>query len=223
MTRMRRHLSPALVISIIALIGAWGGPAVARALIDSKDVKDRSLQGRDVASSTITSRNVTGLRGSDIIPDSLEGSDINERTLNIPKVPLAEAADKVAGVKIERFAYDDPFGRSAVFYDAGGIRVTGFCNSGVLEISVVGVSNDGIVRSEVAAPGVAPIIQADNDFDENDQLSLLPADLNDMTGSLTYYETGGATLLIQYLAASALPESTGHQCLLGGVAIRTDG
>src|SRR4051794_32448092 len=131
---MRRHINPALVISIIALIGAWGGPAVARSLIGSKEVKDRSLQGRDIASSTITSRNVTALKGSDILPDSLDGSDISERTLNIPKVDAARKADSVNGVAIEPFNYADPEGKSQVFYDKGGLRVAAFCNNGVFEV-----------------------------------------------------------------------------------------
>ena len=221
--RPMRRPSPALAISIIALVGAWGGPAMAKALIDSGDIKDRSIKGRDVAGSTITSRNVTGLRGSDIVPDSLDGSDIDERTLNIPKVDAAEKADAVAGVHIERFAYADPEGKSEVFYDSGGLRVAGFCNNGQLEVSVTATADDGIIRNQVTAPDEATRTEADDDFDTGESLQLLPPALDDISGALTYYQPGGDALTIQYLAASNLPASTAHQCLLAGVAIRADG
>jgi hypothetical protein len=218
---MRRHLSAPLIISIIALIGAWGGPAMARALIDSASVKDRSLKGRDIASSTINSRIVTGLTGNDIVPDSLQGSDIQERTLN--KVASAVAADTVSGVTIEPFSYADPEGKSAIFFDKAGLRVAGFCNSGTLEATASATVDNAIVRNTTSTPGVIPVTVADNDFDEGEQISLIPANTNDSAGQLTFFEPDGGSVIVQYLAASALPIETGHQCLVSGVAIRTDG
>lgn len=215
-----RRINPALVISIIALIGSWGGPAVAAKLVDSGDVRDRSLKGRDIASATIGGRQVTGLTGRDIVPDSLQGSDIQERTLG--KVAEAAQADEVANVTIERFNYADPKGESQTFYDAGGLQVGGFCNSGVLEARASSTVDDAVMRHTITTPTTQTVVSADNDFDENETIDLLPPGLNDASGTVTLYEPGGETVLVQYLAASGLPAESGHQCIVAGVAVRAE-
>ncbi len=48
---MRKRPSPALIVSLLALFVALGGPAHAGKLIGSKDVKDGSLQARDLSRS----------------------------------------------------------------------------------------------------------------------------------------------------------------------------
>lgn len=216
---MRRHAP--LVLSIIALVGAWGGPAVAKALLGSKDIRDRSLRGRDVAGNAITSRHVTGLRGRDIVPDSLEGSDIDESTLR--RVADARRAETVAGVTIERFAYADPKGESATFFEADGLTVVGFCNDGVLEATATSTVADGLVRNTVTTPGAPTTVSSDDDWDAGETLDLVAPGLTDVSGTLTVYERGGSVTVVDYLAASGLQSDSGPECIIAGVAFQTDG
>src|SRR4029079_7453733 len=46
---VRKRPSPALIVSLLALFVALGGPAQAERLIRGKDVKDGSLQARDLS------------------------------------------------------------------------------------------------------------------------------------------------------------------------------
>ena len=73
------HPSPALVVSVLALVVALGGTgyAAAGALISSGDIKNSSIKGKDVKD------------------DSLSGRDIAESTM--AKVPAAGDADTVGG------------------------------------------------------------------------------------------------------------------------------
>ena len=68
----------ALIVSILALVGAWGGPALARTLIT----------GDQIARNTVTGRNVAGLSGRDVVANGLDGSDIDEQSLEqVPDAP----------------------------------------------------------------------------------------------------------------------------------------
>ena len=73
-----RRPSPALVLSIIAIVIACAGSAGAAVLVTSKTIKDRSIRGKDVRSNTLTGRTIKGLSGRDVIRDGLDGSDIDE-------------------------------------------------------------------------------------------------------------------------------------------------
>jgi hypothetical protein len=76
--------SPALVISLIALFVALGGTGYAAATgsIDSREIKNSTIQGKDVKNSSLT--------GSDVKNNSLTGSDILESKLGT--VPVAGRA-----------------------------------------------------------------------------------------------------------------------------------
>jgi len=88
MDGMPRRLSPALLVSIVALVAALGGTSYAAGLITGKSVKDGSLTGRDVRKNSLT------------------GTQIRES--KVGKVPRAKVADKVgnktaAGVTTRAF------------------------------------------------------------------------------------------------------------------------
>lgn len=90
--RIRRHLSFANVISLIALMVALGGAAYAVTVapknsVRSKSVKNNTLKGKDIKDGKLT--------GADVNGNSLDGSDIDEGSL--AKVPKAEDADTVGG------------------------------------------------------------------------------------------------------------------------------
>ena len=124
--RHRRRMTSgraALVVAALALIGAWGGPAVARTLIT----------GDQIARNTVTGRNVAGLSGRDVVPNGIDGSDIDEQSLEqVPNARRAGAANRVNGVDYDRFHYADPTGARKTFLDRAGLVVTGFCNDGQL-------------------------------------------------------------------------------------------
>ena len=89
---IRRHLSFANVISLIALMVALGGAAYAvkvapKNSVKSKSVKNESLKGKDIKDGKLT--------GADVKGNSLAGSDIDEGSL--AKVPRAEDADTLGG------------------------------------------------------------------------------------------------------------------------------
>ena len=56
---LRRRPSAALVVALIALFVALGGPAEARRLITGKQVKDRSLEARDLTRKAVRELRVT--------------------------------------------------------------------------------------------------------------------------------------------------------------------
>src|SRR3712207_2255282 len=95
-----RRPHPATVIATLALVGAWGGPAVAASLVDGGDVKNESLTGRDIRNRSITgadikANSITGgdvakLTGRDIAQDSIDGFNIYEDGLGV--VPEAAKA-----------------------------------------------------------------------------------------------------------------------------------
>jgi len=113
LTRLKAQLSPALVISLIALFVSLGGAGYAAVTVTGKNVKNSSLTGTDVKNSSLTGKDVknsslTGsdtkdssltakdikngaLAGADIKGDSLTGNQILESQLG--KVPSATTAD----------------------------------------------------------------------------------------------------------------------------------
>jgi len=85
---IRRHLTLANLISIVALAIALGGAAYAvtkapKNSVVSKSVKNKSLKGKDVKDNS--------LKGKDVKDNSLKGADIDESSLG--KVPNADAVD----------------------------------------------------------------------------------------------------------------------------------
>jgi hypothetical protein len=83
-----RRPSPALVVSIIALIVALGGTGYAAVTLPKNSVGTKQLKKKAVTNSKIRSNAVTG---SKVKNDSLTGKDIRESTLG--KVPNAHHAD----------------------------------------------------------------------------------------------------------------------------------
>jgi hypothetical protein len=83
----RRRPSPALVISIVALVVSLGGVAFAATKITSKNVVDNSLKSIDL-------KNGKGVKGVDVVANSLTGAAISESSLG--KVPSAAQADSAA-------------------------------------------------------------------------------------------------------------------------------
>jgi hypothetical protein len=83
LTRLRAQLSPALVISLIALFVSLGGAGYAAVTVTGKDVKNSSLTGKDVKNSSLTGKDVknSSLTGSDVKNSSLTGKDVKDGSL----------------------------------------------------------------------------------------------------------------------------------------------
>jgi hypothetical protein len=88
LARIRSQLTYANVMATIALFIALGGVAWAAATIDSGDVVDNSLKSVDL-------KDAKGVKGADVVPDSLDGTDIEEGSLS--QVPSAVDAETLDG------------------------------------------------------------------------------------------------------------------------------
>jgi hypothetical protein len=159
----RRRPSPTLIVAIIAVVGAWGGPAVAQSLVGSaqvrdgsltsRDIRNRSLTGSDFKSNTLTGRVVGNLTGRDLQPDSIDGSDVMENTLSeVPRARQAQRADAAVvaersdraavagaleGSAVRRVYAPQPAGTgSRAVFELGGLQVKMRCSSS----SVIGVT-----------------------------------------------------------------------------------
>lgn len=91
-----RKPSPAMGVAFVALLAALSGTAVAlpgKNTVDSGDIKNRQVKGKDVARNAVTGSKIkTGaVKSSDVGNDSLTGTDVNEGTLG--QVPSAASAD----------------------------------------------------------------------------------------------------------------------------------
>lgn len=96
--------SPALGVAAMALFISLGGVSygVATGSIDSREIKDRSIRGKDMRANTVTAREIKrrSLEGTDIRVDRVGGNAVKEQSLDgskIGKVPSAAAADTVGG------------------------------------------------------------------------------------------------------------------------------
>ena len=85
---LRRRPSASIIISCFALFMALGGVSYgfAAGSIDSREILNNDVRGKDVRQSTLT--------GADVKLDSLGGADVDESSLG--KVPAAAAADSAA-------------------------------------------------------------------------------------------------------------------------------
>ena len=85
----RLRLSPALVVSTIALFVAIGGVSWAAATIGTSDIKDGAVTKKKLHDDAVS--------GVKVKNDSLSGSDIDEKTLNqVPSANHAQNADRAA-------------------------------------------------------------------------------------------------------------------------------
>jgi len=213
--------SPALVVAFIALVGAWGGPAVAQSLIGGREVRDgsltgrdirnRSLTGRELRSNTVTGRVVDGLSGRDIADDTLDGTDIMEETLG--KVPAAAAADQAGGVRPSRVHFArEPGGEATLVLDTGTLRVHARCTSQGVDVRASAVTAGGRARaSTTGAAGAA--YGEDDDLRPGESFDVLPGSVDDVTGTLVYSGPEGGVVTLTFGAGENLPG-----CLLAGTA-----
>jgi hypothetical protein len=94
MDRIKRaRPSPAMVVALISLFVALSGVAYAANTVGSSDVIDNSLLSQDL-------KNDAGVRGADVVNDSLTGTDVDESTLGkVPNAGLLDGIDSAGFVR----------------------------------------------------------------------------------------------------------------------------
>jgi hypothetical protein len=227
-----RRPSPALVLSIIAIVIACAGSAGAAVLITSKDIKDHSIRGKDVRSNSITGRNVKGLSGRDVIRNGLDGSDIDENTLDtVPNATravtagTAASADSVKGLHVTKVAFRAPLSTAGTtIFDEGGLKVSAACSAaGVLNAAATPSGTDGVLRLSITHPGAPPetTYVVDNAFTGTDSANLVAGGTDNLQGRLTYTSAAGDNVTIEYLTQDGVDPAGGYVCLVAGTAVHT--
>jgi hypothetical protein len=230
-----------LIISCLALVGAWGGPAVAAKLITGNDVKDRSLTGRDLRSNTITGRNVANLSGRDIQRDSLDGTDVIEDLLaTVPRARAATraetadrataadraaVADSLTGARVTRVHFAKPAGGEGAILDLGGLRLRAQCNaSGEMTVTATTTTGSAWIRTtgtmQRTQQDITPVLARDDDFRPGDEFNVLPAGADNVGGQIVYVAGDGSAVTVSFLAEHALAASRGYACLFAGTAVQ---
>ena len=87
-----RRLSPATMISCVALFVSLSGVGYAAATIGSSQIKNNAVQGKDIKNSSVTGKDIkTGsVSGSDLKNNGVTGTDVQESSLG--QVPSAASA-----------------------------------------------------------------------------------------------------------------------------------
>ncbi len=126
MKRLRKLPSPALVLSIVALVAAISGVAAAlpgKNSVDSGDIKNNSVKTGDVKNENLTGTDVKKgtIAGSDVKDNSITGTDVNESTLG--PVPSLQGHDAILA-KLTN-------GQSQTLATNGAVSIVATCEIGV--------------------------------------------------------------------------------------------
>lgn len=109
--------SPALVIACVALFVSMGGVsyALATGSIGTREIKNSSIQGKDIGKDEITAREIArrSIDGTDIKINRVGGNAVKEEVLEsekIGKVPFAFNADLLNGKTADEISGSGPAG-----------------------------------------------------------------------------------------------------------------
>jgi hypothetical protein len=80
---MRKHLTPSMIVALIALLVSLSGGAYAATKLTGADIKNSSLTGADIKSSSLTGADIknSSLTGTDVKSSTLTGQDIKDGTI----------------------------------------------------------------------------------------------------------------------------------------------
>jgi hypothetical protein len=201
-TLLRRHLSPALVISLVALFVSLGGVSygVATGFIDSREIKDNTVRTRDLRNNDVRTRDLRNnevrgrdirnstVQGRDVALDTLTGDDVDESQLG--KVPsatsadsatsaqTAESAESLNGLRVVPIKHRSGNVTGQPILDAGGLQLVVTCAGGNEDVrarTTVAGSEIAVVSNDaVAADGAAAqlVHNLDDDFNPGDDFAL---------------------------------------------------
>lgn len=152
---MRKHVrkgrpSPALIVSILALVVGLSGTAVAATQINGNNIKSQSIGGGKLKPKTIHGsklKQFTGglikkntIPGPKIVPNSLTSNQIDESKLGrVPSAQTAQTANRLAGSYQGKIA----FGQTVELAKVGPFTLTGQCIQN-------GTTQDGTAGRDIA-------------------------------------------------------------------------
>jgi hypothetical protein len=132
MKSIRKRLSFANLMSVVAVFIALGGIAVAAGLpknsVGKKQLKNNAVTTAKIKKNAVTTKKIKkgAINGSKVKNDSLTGTQINESTLGtVPSANTANVANNLAG--LTRFNVKLGFGQSQVLVQAGVFTLTASC------------------------------------------------------------------------------------------------
>jgi hypothetical protein len=201
-TSLRRHLTPALVISLVALFVSLGGVSygVATGFIDSRELKNNTVRTRDLRNNDIRTRDlrnneVRGLdirnstvQGRDVALDTLTGDDVNESQLG--KVPSATSADgavsaltagsaqSLNGLRVVPVKHRSGNVTGQTVLDASGLQLVVSCAAGDEELmaqTTVAGSEIAVVSNDAIAADASAaqlVHNLDDDFNPGESFDL---------------------------------------------------
>jgi hypothetical protein len=227
----RTRISPALVISAVALFASLGGGAYAAVSVTGKDVKNSSLTGKDIKNSSLTGEDVKngGLTGNDVKNGSIAGADVKGDALGgsqiaesqLGKVPSASTADSAAsagnadtvgGVQVRSFKYRVLTSPAQVVLSLGGLQLTASCGGGLLHFTAQTTVAGGQIDSYSVDPGTAAPPNHNEAIDSGFQIG---DDEDNEVGSLRYSKSDGGGVQVSWHAHTA---GSGGGCGVNGVA-----
>lgn len=84
MRRITRHLNPAMIIAIVALVSSLTGGAIAASMISGKQIRNSSVTGADIKNASLT--------GADLKNRSVTGADVKPGSLGADRLSAAARA-----------------------------------------------------------------------------------------------------------------------------------
>lgn len=189
--------SPALWIALLALVVAMSGTAYAAVMVTSKEVKDRSLLGKDLKKNTVT------------------GTEVDESRLQIA------SANGVVPVWI--YWTEPPIqpAGGVTILELNGLTVKASCSQSETTLTASTVSSDAeiawIARDADGAPngGQNGTTIDDNFTAATGPLTLFGGDHSEMVGSLRYVAADGNTVMAEITEEDGVGSSS---CVVSGFA-----
>ena len=227
----------ALIVAVLAVSGIWAGPAISAALITGANVKDRTLTGRDVKSNTLTGRVVAGLSGRDLLPDSVDGTDVLESSFSqVPSARRSDTADRATTAATAASAATaatvnktQPTGiryavaanpNATTIYDAGGLRIEARCTgAGLLTVTATTPGIDAWMRVWGSTRNQGPQLfhQEDDDFRNGEEFNVLAGGDDNVAGNFVFTSADGHSVTGTFLAESGVGGRP-YACLFSGTA-----
>ena len=199
MSRFKRP-SPALVISILALVAAIVVPAYAA--LNKKDKKTV----KNIANTEITER----------APGLAVASANSANTAN--SADSATTADDANGVQPVGIDFTEPPGTSSLLFEGGGLKVDGTCDQNAGDVILVfeSLAANGLITL-TRIRGTTVDSQQNDNFDQAETVAASPGGLlvlDTLTVLVSYRSAAGATIDGQFVVSDAFVNTT--SCVISG-------
>lgn len=198
LSRLRRA-TPAFWLALLALVVASSGAAYAATVVTTKEVKDRSLLGKDLAKNTVT------------------GAEVKESTLTLPAL---------GGAVIRRISYAKPGfepngGTQVLSLDGLTLRASCDAGSGIITLratSQVPAAEISWVATDADSNPQSTSGFADS-FGSGQAKTLTFGDAGDQIGHLRYVTDAGAIVVVELVAEDEIAPCTLRGWAIGDAAV----